>query len=408
MGLVMVKAIILKVLGIFIFLFLGEVHLARASKISLSSSVAVPLWTIKSKGAISYLAFAQKAHTLLIATSPDSDIEGSARFYFLTAYNDQGRELWSQKMQSPVKDLDLSGDGKFAVVSNYENELLAFDAQGKLLWKTEGTCKPYILSLNQKILCHHDDDAKPQIVFDVLDWNGKKTFSYSPTSNLGDALVMKVASDESQVALAFRQGQVEVLNQDFKKIGQAKVDGEIVDLAISKAKEPILAVLYGPPLVKGQKMTQKTTDDKQSVALFQSSGKEIAKGKLETQALQLEWSPAGDRLYHYGNSPQGQKFGQISLPSMKQLWIRGSEFPAVYSSAIAVGVAHVVVGFEETSTAGKNNHLLVFDSSGQQKQGIRLAADLGAHLYSFRASFGAGLCFVATDDGRLSAYGIKK
>src|SRR5689334_17778690 len=101
-----------------------------------SSSVpsASLLWSKKVPGSISGMSASEGAKAILVASSPDPDIEGSSNRYLLSWYNAKGHLVWQKKMDAPVREQDVASDGSLAVISNYSAELLVWNAQGKRLW----------------------------------------------------------------------------------------------------------------------------------------------------------------------------------------------------------------------------------------------------------------------------------
>ncbi|MBI2712703.1 MAG: hypothetical protein HYX41_07620, partial [Bdellovibrio sp.] len=149
------------------------------------------LWSLRVPGAVSSLS-GDLAGGVLVATNPDPDIEGSSTRFLLTRISPKGKILWQKTMDDPVKEQDLSSDGKLAVISNYGDQLILFNERGKVLWSNQGTCKPYFLNFSKKILCYHDEDVDAKVAFELFDYSGKRIKSFGIT---GDILSFKLALD---------------------------------------------------------------------------------------------------------------------------------------------------------------------------------------------------------------------
>ena len=152
-------------------------------------------------------------------------------------------------MPAQIKSQTLSDDGSLAVIATYDDQIRGYNRSGKQLWDAEAFCKPIVLSSLKKVLCFHDDDAEPELGFEVFDWQGKKLSDF-PIQN--DALVLKVAPDEKHFIMALTHGHVLVFDSHFKPIAKKTVSGEIVDVAITSATN--YAVLYNKKKSAQQKL----------------------------------------------------------------------------------------------------------------------------------------------------------
>jgi hypothetical protein len=372
------------------------------------------VWTQKVDGAISGLSFSKNGKAILVASSPDHDIEGSSDHYLLSRWDDQGRRLWQQKVKAPIKDQDLSEDGELAVVVNYEHEILVLDAKGNLLWQGEGTCQPHILQRIKKILCYHDDDAEPRVAYDLYDWGGRRLFSYSIED---DILALKVSEGfaSEQVGSQFKQnlvfaltgGQIVLMQlqeglarggetpTDFQQILWKKaIEGEIVDLSVSQGSSPRVAVLY------------KDAQQLERVAVFDSQARPIGVFSPSFRAQQLEIDAGGDFTYYYGNSSSGQFLGSAPASSSQERWRQGTEYFTEYSYSIFLTPHRVWMGLEQPNE--RQSHLLGFDSDGRLRKDFQVVRGEAAYLYTQKAaSEDAGTIVVGSDDGKLSLFRYK-
>ncbi len=351
----------------------------------------VKLWTKKLPGPITDLNLSKNGNAILIATIPDADADASDKSsnrYMLTRFDGQGKQVWNLPLKSQIKSQAISDDGDLIVAVNYSNEVTALDKNGKSLWTVEGSCKPIILSQVSKVICHHDDDTRPEVAFEVYDFKGKRLHSFPVTQ---DVLALKVSSDEKSIALGLTGGRVVLLSDQFKKLKDVKVKGEILDLAVTWDRK--IAVLHN------------SIRDGQRITLIDSNGK--VKGNVTPSAHveQLEISPSEAlRVYAYGNSPKGQHVLMFEGDDLKPRWQKSEGRYADYSSSILATEHMLFVGFEDVEPDTRHSHLVAFDSEGKMRANVLLETEEGAYLYSYSFSPAQAIMAVGTDDSTLTVY----
>jgi outer membrane protein assembly factor BamB len=353
------------------------------------------LWTQKVRGIMTDLNVSRDGSALIVATVPNPDVEdgGGETGHGLTRYDRRGKRMWRIDVDGTVKAQVLTDDGKLALVSTYDNELFAVDTRGKIAWSAEGGCRP--IPLKGKFLCYHDDDAEPNVAFDVYNEKGHKLLFYPITR---DVLALKVSDDERNVAIALDGGQVVLFDPDFRSVWQRKLDGELLDLAVSSGSSPRVAALYNGA-------------GGQHIAVLDGEGKVIAQGAPSTHVEQIEIAPGGAGVAVYGNSAKGQYLGFFKIPAqpgpMPEAWQRGDARFADYSSSIIMASDLVMVGYEDAAENARHSHLLAFDFDGNLKWNLPLVTEEGAYLYAHGFAPGSSLLAVGTDDGNLSAFRLK-
>jgi hypothetical protein len=376
----------------------GAFHALSFETSSHPSSI-VTLWTKKMPGLITDLAVANGGSAVLVSTAPDQDSDTKSHQYLISLYSSQAKLLWSSPAPYQTKAQSISDDGSLSVVANHNEEITAFDSAGKKIWTAEGMCKPMVLSRLKRVLCYHDDDAEPEVAFDVYNWQGKKLLSL-PITN--DILSLKVATDESGIALGLNRGQVMLVDEKFHSVWQKKVSGEILDVAVSSGPESRVSVLYA-------------SSKHQAVAVFDRAGN--LKGELTPSfhAEQIEALPDGSAAFIYGNGAGGQSLAMFPLTlddgkkpkSLKESWVRREPRYADYSSSMIVTKDTAVIGLEDvvTPAKGRHSHLLGFDLEGNVRWNLPLVTEEGAYLYG--QAFGqTGFLAVGTDDAFLGAYQV--
>jgi len=354
------------------------------------------LWSKKMPGLITDLNVTPDGNTIVISTIPDPDQESEANGFQVSRVDSgNGNILWSYKSGAQIKAQGVASNGSLIVLSNYNEEIIGLDIDGKILWQTQGTCRPVILTPIQKIVCYHDDDAAPGTAFDVLDWSGKKLLSYPASS---DILVLKSSSDEKRIAIGLTRGQVILFNEKLKVLWTKQVPGEILDLAVSSGDSPQVVVLFHSAK-QGQK-----------VSVFDVKGKTISTIPPSAHVEQIEMSPDGGSILLYGNSPKGQNLAFFNVdPSqgLQEKWHWGSERYADYSSSLSVEQGVAWIGFEDVQEKERQSHLLGFDFQGQVKWDIPLETEVGAYLYAHSYSSEKSLLGVGTDDAVLTLFRVK-
>lgn len=376
----------------------GDLSHSSQSKVSIFDAIQ-PLksslsWTKTLPGAISGIALSEDGKSVLVSTSPEPEILGSSNRYLLSWYSAQGNVVWTKVMDSPVKELDLAPDGSFAVISNYSDEIFSWDRHGKLLWKTQGSCRPHLLSYSKKILCYHDDDGDASVAFDVLDWKGHKVFSYFMQPD-EDVLALKISSNSRYAAIGMTKGQVAVFDLSFNSpasplLWKAVVPGEVVDVAPSG---DYMAVLY-EVLGKGRRLS-----------LFGRGGMALETKVLSNRPVQVELvaRPGGETVYYYGNDKQGQYLGSFQAPKLDGSWEQGIPVPLEYSSYLTVRKSTVWLGYEEIPAS---LHLLRINNRYPDAdiRQLKMASDPGASIFAYRVSSDTSVSVLATDNGKLSYY----
>ncbi len=390
-------------------------------KRNVASQVPVHLWTKRMKGAISGLALSRSGKQILVATHPDGDIPGTARTSLLSLWSTQGKLLWEQRTGFPIKDFAISAGGELIVLTTYEDELIGLDSRGRRIWKTSGLCKPYVIQDPKRVLCYHDDDSEPQTAFDILDWRGQPLGQF-PIQ--GDVVAFKLSESQKNLAIGLTGGEVVLLGQDFKPLWQKKIDGEVIDLAVSnstsvadaKASVPALAPaplvspsvssvpVFGEPfkvavLVRTEKKTQK-------LIFFNEKGEFIGEFAPSFSAEQLELSPSGGFAYFYGNSSAGQWVSGVSSKDLKELWRQGESSYSRYSGSINLSPGLVWMGVERSieKPVNRESRVVVFDEAGKKVYDLPLPKDDTAYIFSHRISMVPNWFVVGTDDAKLSVY----
>ncbi len=368
-------------------------------------------WTKRMKGAISNLALSRSGKQILVATFADSDIPGSAKHALLSLWSTQGKLLWEQKANAPIKDIAISPDGQLIVLSTYLDELIGIDARGRRIWNTTGLCKPYVLQEPKRVICYHDDDAGPDVAFDVLDWDGKKVGGF-PIQK--DIVAFKFSDDQKSLAIALNSGEVVLFDSELKPVWRRKLDGEIVDLAVAGSEQSNLippassSPTPSPSSISRFRVAALVRTDRktQQVEFLDDQGQTLGHVTPSFPVEQLESSPDGQIALYYGNSATGQWIAGASFSSLKEVWKQGEPSSSRYSGSINLSPGLIWAGVEHRSEKPiqRESRVFIFDLNGNKVHDLDLPKDDTAYLFSHRIAMVPNWFVVGTDDAKLSVY----
>lgn len=364
-----------------------------------ASTAPIPakkLWTRRIPGLLTDLNLSHDGTTILVAIVPDRDsLDASANRsqYLAVFYSTSGKILSQTEMPAQIKSQSLSADGSLGVIATYDDMIRGYDRSGMRLWEAEAFCKPIVLSSLKRVLCFHDDDAQPDVGFELFDFKGKKVSEF-PIKY--DALMLKVAPDEKSFIMALTHGKVIVFDSHFKPIAKKSVAGEVVDVAISASNggQPTFAVLYNKKKSASQKL-----------AIF---GKKNTDWPVSDRADQIEISPTGAPVIGYANTGEGQillRYGEKA----PDFWKRTEKISSEYSSQIVVTSDVIWTGFQDTETGNaQHSHVLGFDFAGGLDTDIEVPSEEGAFLYTYSVAPAVHKVAVGSDDGRLSLFRVSE
>lgn len=361
-------------------------------------------------GLVADLHVSANGKNWVAAWIPDDRQPGNPR-YGLASYETSGKLRWKKPLKSQVRTLGTSRDGDLTVYGNYDEELIALNGTGKPLWKAHVICKPIVLSRAKQVICYHDDDAEPQVAFDVFDWSGKKLSSYPVRS---DILALKVSPDERWIALALNGGEAVVLNERFEVVWKAKLPGEILDLTVASTRtaegelQPRAAALL--------RASSKQSPSGQSLQILGPKGTvELRQDLPAGSSEQVELTPDADRVLTYGNGTRGQRLTmfRIQKDRLEEGWARGDDRSSEYSASLIVSpafAATIFENFEARADSGsrgaskRNVAVMGFDWEGKQLWNLPLQTEEGGYLYTQSLSAEGGILLLGTDDAVLRIY----
>lgn len=122
------------------------------------------------RAVVTDLAVAEKEGSIVLASRPDSDIPQSDSVARIQKFSRDGRRLWQIPTGGSVRNLAISDDGRWVVISGYDESIRVHDGRtGKLSLESSGQCRPYLISEISQLVCFHDDDADAQVAFHLVD-----------------------------------------------------------------------------------------------------------------------------------------------------------------------------------------------------------------------------------------------
>lgn len=384
---------------------------AQLVNFSRSSTPVAPKkrWTVKTPGLLTDLNLSGDGNTVLVATIPDRDsVEAGANHSrnFAALYAGDGKVLAEIEMPAQIKSQTLSEDGQLALVATYDDTIRAYNRNGKEIWEREAICRPIILSAVHHILCFHDDDAEPELGFEIYDWDGHDVTSF-PVKQ--DSLMVKVSENQRYFVIGLNHGKVVLFNSTYKPMWTKTVDGEITDLAISSPEggAPVVAALYNVKKKASKKYKHAPIVQQQKIQIWGVSSKSSKAKDVQTRLDQIELSPDGAALFGYGNDADGQVITRLDEAAGAPVWRRGDPSPAEYSSQMQVSRDWAWIGFEDMSAATRHSHVLGFDFQGGLKSDVIVPAEEGSYLYAYSFAPRGKALAVGSDDGELSLFDLK-
>jgi WD40 repeat protein len=267
------------------------------------------------------------------------------------------------------------------------------------VWSASRNCRPRFLEKSRLVLCHFDDETRPQAAFELLSREGKVVHAFQPKT---DALTLKVSEDEKWLLLSLPRGKAILWDLETQKVSREfQVEGEIQDLAVSSGENPRIGIL-GHSVNTGQLI----------YSFRRNQNRETSKVPASHPFEDLEMDPDGERLYLYSNSPHGQKISALDPDGLQEKWNFHEPRYADYSSGIQLFRQEkekaVLLGVESLQDGVRQSRLIVLSSrDGSTQARLHLPTEQGAYLYHSTPDAERGRLVVATDDGMLRAYRLR-
>jgi len=388
---------------------------------STGSEVQQPkaIWTLEGKGLISDLDVNSRSGRILVGTLSDSESPGSFRGALLLSPN--GEVVLNRALEFPVRQQSLSPSGDRIVVSDYENQVISFGLGKASTWTVSGHCRPSFIGDSGLILCLHDDDPVTDVPFEILSTQGKRV--YLPDYH-ADALTVRMSSDGKLFAVLLRGGGVALYGvksrsskgsqvHDVELYWRKTFKGEVVDLAFA---EPTIGTLRLGVYVHSE-------GGERRVHFLDLQGQAVApslelKGIAPSQIGFQKYEGSGQIvLFAYSNGPRGQWLHSFRLrtqasdgtgrtvPGWEQEWKYGDEGPAEFSSRLLpLPQGGVLVGMEVDQGPGRLSQLIALSREGQESWRIKVESEGPAYIFQYALSAEDSVLYLATDDGRLTAY----
>src|SRR5437763_698723 len=142
------KSTLLSILWILPLLSCSTAPVENPSGFELSQekTTAKKLWSKTFPGRISDLSISGDDNRVLVALVPDPDATQQLGMPTLVQMNDEGDILWRLALKSRIKSQALSRNGDLVVTTTYDEQVTAYNGDGKPLWNYEALCSPIILS----------------------------------------------------------------------------------------------------------------------------------------------------------------------------------------------------------------------------------------------------------------------
>lgn len=353
--------------------------------------VVKPLWSKQLGGGVTDLVVSNQNNGILVSNLlPEA--EGSQ----LTLFSPKGETIWSRRVQSRIKSMDLGMRAELAVVSSVDGVVTAFDHFGRELWSYLKSCRPMVLREEGKVLCHFADTHDPGVAFDLITRSGKKESTFEVEGYLEK---IEFSADRSVIALALSEGSVVVLDSKLQVLGQTSTRGRVLDLGVHTNTRTVVGYLVN--------IRSHETRQREVVLMsgFTSTARRL-QFEVDTFANELAFSKNGQSVLLYGNSQRGQYLGAWSMSGEK--WKVSHPHFSDFSSPLGMLGNRVIVGFSRPDAKEGNpqNSLRSFDNGGQMRWEIPIGTTSGAYLFANGESHANSILVLATDDHRLDVYGL--
>jgi hypothetical protein len=143
----------------------------------------------KTWGLISDLHGASQSTEVALVVVPDPDRPGGSsadgREATLEVYDSIRGKIASQVLNHRVRKLAISPSGHRIAISSYAGEVVVYDRVLKPLWKKTTSCELFWLEDPDELLCFHDDDPVPGILWERFASDGQRIESErSPSEGL--------------------------------------------------------------------------------------------------------------------------------------------------------------------------------------------------------------------------------
>lgn len=367
------------------------------------------LWSKTLTSYISDLNLSADGKTLLVSTLPDRENNRGPQHPQISMLDQYGKTLWTFPLKTATRTQAISRDGKLAIVSSYDDEMLALNHEGKVLWKKPGMCKPFFL--NNKILCFHDEDNQTRSAFELLDTKGQMLGPPKTLPPGTETLSMKVSHDENHFVVRLTQGLLQLYRSDGFFLWQKTVEGEIIDLGISSGPKPQVAVLYGSSLKQiAKSRNHLATPSPIHLTLYNFEGLRLLDTIVQTRMEQLEFSPDASGLLLYGNGNEGQYLVFYDAPTggvPTEKWNQLSEQDMDYSSFMQSGATLLAMAFNDRGAKDRHSHAFIFNYSGELLWNILLNSPEKAFLYIYDFNEANLRLATAMDDGTIQFFQLK-
>lgn len=354
-----------------------------------------PSWSQKLDGKLTDLAVANATGKILVSELIEGGSENKTQ---VSLFSPSGKRLWRTQVNAPVRSQTFSPSGGWIILSTYQEELIRLNpVNGAVIWKIADTalCRPFVLEKSSSVLCYHDDDASPGLVFEVFNDLGKKISELKANP---DSLLLKISPDESRILVGFVKGHLWMLGADFKKIWEKQLDGEISDAALpSSSTAKIEAAVLLNSVESGQ-----------SLVTLTKGGRIAQKVPHPIPLQQLETGEDGSWISVYGNGARGQFVAQYETePNLTIKWSYHSPKSADYNLKMDLTDNWTLLGFEDTEARTRFSHVVALDRLGNLQWHVPLPSTDGAYLYSTGVSTASKLIVIGTDNGTISAYPLQ-
>jgi outer membrane protein assembly factor BamB len=288
--------------------------------------VLTSLWQTHVSAQLTGLDLTWDGQTVAFTSAPlASDGDSRLHIYDLT-----GREMWTTSRELKILGVSLSDDGQYTAIGTMDFSIALFAKNGELLWERKSVGLPYLTPQGKSLVTFNSGiSGLSNTLLEVFLRNGDKVWSLGHKGRVWRSIV----SDRSDLLIGLWNGEVLLIDRQYRIIWQQMLPKEIMALAIAPADAQYFAVVTG------------VLD--QVLHFYQRTGRLLWRRKLPLGVTELSLARQGELLLGYGNTVHGQHLALYGRDGELH-WQYHLEAPASESSKAVIVPNHplIVAGIE--------------------------------------------------------------
>jgi outer membrane protein assembly factor BamB len=288
--------------------------------------VLTSLWQTQVSAQLTGLDLSWDGQLVAITVAPMT-ADGASHLH---VYDLLGREVWTTSRGMKILGVSLADDGQYTAIGLMDFSLALFSKNGELLWERKSVGLPHLTPHEKHVVTFNAGIASlSNTLLEVFLRNGDKSWSLRRKGGVWRSII----SDQSDLLIGLWNGEVLLIDRQYRVAWQQMLPKDIMALAISPEDAQYFAVGAG------------VLD--QGLYLFERTGRLVWQRKLPLGITELSLARRGEYLLSYGNTIRGQHLALYNRNGDLQ-WTYHLEEPASESSkaVIVPNYPLVVAGIE--------------------------------------------------------------